>query len=132
MGRRLYQPSLPLLDEAGTHRRECECPRCDAGFRPGERERALAARRWQEQQERRAAEAALERKRARDRAKAMKTALLLEEQERKTTALLAAEAEVRRRLKADHRLEAMLASRREGRSIDEALGDADAGTGTDA
>ena len=75
MDRRL-QPTLPLLEPDGqTHRRDCDCPRCDAGFRPSEQERTMAARRWEAQQARQAAEVALEKKRARNQAKAMAAAL---------------------------------------------------------
>jgi hypothetical protein len=125
MGRRLFQSSLPLVDEAGTHRRECECPRCEAGYRPSEKDRAAAARRFEEQQERLAAAAALARQRARQRVKAMRTALRLEEEERRTAARLAEEAALRARVKADDRLDALLESRRLGHSIAEAVEAAD-------
>lgn len=126
MGRRLLQPTLPRVEADGrTHRRDCDCPRCDAGFRPSEKERADAARRWDEQQTRLAAEAALERKRARDRVKALETTLALEAEERRTAARLRALAELRDRLKADPRLEALLASRHAGRPVEEALAAAD-------
>jgi hypothetical protein len=127
MGRqRLLQPTLPQVEADGqTHRRDCECPRCDAGFRPSEKERAVAARRWEEQQIRLAAEAALARKRARDRVKALETTVALEAEERRTADRLRALAELRERLKGDRRLEALLASRRAGRPVEEALADAD-------
>jgi hypothetical protein len=120
------QPTLPLVEADGrTHRRDCDCPRCDAGFRPSERERADATHRWEEQQARAAAEVALARKRARQHLKALRTTLALEEEERRTTERLRALAEMRERLKADHRLEALLDSRRAGRPIDEALAEAE-------
>jgi uncharacterized Zn finger protein (UPF0148 family) len=127
MGRaRTLQPTLPLVERDGqTHRRDCDCPRCDAGFRPSDRERALAARRWEEQRARAEAEVALAKKRARDREKALRTTLALEEQAQLTAERLHALAEMRERLKADHRLEALLASRKAGRPIDEALAEAE-------
>ena|SRR5687767_11791467 len=125
---RLLQPTLPLVEADGqTHRRDCDCPRCDAGFRPSERERELAARRWQERQDREAAEVALEKKRARDRLRALRTAIRLEEEERRTAAHVRALAETRARLKSDSRLEALLASRRAGRPIAEAIEEAERG-----
>jgi hypothetical protein len=121
MNRRL-QPTLPLLEPDGqTHRRDCECPRCDAGFRPSEQERRLASHRWEAQQARLAAEAALEKKRAREQAKALRTAIKLEQAERETATRLQALADLRRRLEADRQLRALLDSRRAGRPVDEAL-----------
>jgi uncharacterized Zn finger protein (UPF0148 family) len=128
MNRRL-QPTLPLLEPDGqTHRRDCDCPRCDAGFRPSEQARATSARRWEERQVREAAEAALEKKRIRDRARAMRTTLRLEQAERETAARLQALAELRRRLEADRRLHALLDSRRAGRPVEEALAEAERAT----
>jgi hypothetical protein len=120
------QPTLPLVELDGqTHRRDCDCARCDAGFRPSEGERELAARRWQERREREEAEAALEKKRARDRLKALRTTIRLEEEARQTTAHVRALAETRERLKRDPRLEALLASRRAGRPVEEAIEEAE-------
>ena len=126
MGRRAPSPalSLPRFEADGsTHRRDCECPRCEAGFVLSERQRAGAARRWREQQEREAAAEALERKRARDRIKALRLALDLEEEERRTAARLAEEAALVRRLRSDPRLEALLANRRAGHPPAEAVED---------
>ena len=126
MRRVLLQPTLPLVEVDGqTHRRDCDCARCDAGFRPSEGERELAARRWQERQEREAAEAALEKKRARDRLKALRTTIRLEEEARQTAAHVQALVETRERLKRDPRLEALLASRRAGRPVEEAIEEAE-------
>jgi hypothetical protein len=106
---------LPRLEADGqTHRRECECPRCDAGFGPSEGQREAAARRLREQRERRAAETALERKRVRDRIKALRLTLALEEDERRTAARLREEAALAARLRSDARLTALLAIRRAG------------------
>jgi uncharacterized Zn finger protein (UPF0148 family) len=120
------QPGLPLFEADGqTHRRDCDCPRCDAGFRPSERERALAVGRWEDQQARAAAATALAKKRARQHLKSLRTTLALEEQERRTDERLRALAETSERLKADQRLEALLDSRRAGRPIAEALAEAE-------
>jgi hypothetical protein len=128
MARVTLQPTLPLVEADGqTHRRDCDCPRCDAGFRPSERERDLADRRWQERQEREAAEAALEKKRARDRLRALRTTIRLEEEQRQTAAHVRSLADTRDRLKKDPRLEALLASRRAGRPVEEAIAEAERG-----
>lgn len=120
------QPTLPRLEVDGeTHRRDCECPRCDAGFGPSESHRAAAARRWEERQAREAAEAALARKRERDRARALRVMVALEEEEKKTEAYLEAQRDLLTRLRQDPRLAALLASRRAGRSVDEALAEAE-------
>jgi hypothetical protein len=114
--------SLPRLEADGqTHRRDCECPRCDGGWRPSEGQREAAARRWQEQRERQAAEAALERKRARERIKALRLALSLEEEGRRTAARLREEAVLAARLRKDARLAALLAIRRTGLPPDDAV-----------
>src|SRR5205814_386029 len=114
--------ALPRLEADGqTHRRDCECPRCDAGFTLSERQRGDAARRWEEQQARQAAEAALARKRARDRIKALRLALSLEEEERQTAARLREEAILARRLRQDARLTTLLANRQAGLAPDDAV-----------
>jgi hypothetical protein len=126
MRRMALQPTLPMVEADGqTHRRDCDCPRCDAGFRPSEREREQAARRWEERQEREAAEAALEKKRVRDRLKVLRTAIRLEEEQRRTAAHVRALAETRDRLRTDPRLQALLASRRAGRPVEEAIEEAE-------
>jgi len=114
--------SLPLFEEDGeTHRRDCECPRCDAGFRPSEGQRESAARRLEARKARAAAEAALARKRERARIKALRLALELEEEERRTAERLRADAQLRARLSQDPRLAALLDSRRAGRPMNDAV-----------
>src|SRR6476619_7263911 len=68
--------TLPLLAHLArleadgvTHRRDCECVRCDAGFRPTEHDRAIARDRWQLTKVQEAASRALDRRRERIRAK---------------------------------------------------------------
>jgi hypothetical protein len=68
---------LPRLEADGsTHRRDCECVRCDAGYRPTEEQRESARLRFEVQRARAAAERALARRRERERVK--KTAVALE------------------------------------------------------
>ena len=58
------------MEEDGvTHRRDCPCARCDAGFGPSEHERAQARRRWTEKQAQAAAERAAARKKEGERLK---------------------------------------------------------------
>src|SRR5262245_41754277 len=54
MGRNLsLLVRLPRVEADGvTHRRDCECVRCDAGFRPSEHERVEARRRFEHGQAR--------------------------------------------------------------------------------
>ena len=55
---------LPRLEADGvTHRRDCECVRCDAGFRPTEHDRNVARDRWQFAKAQQAAARALDRRR---------------------------------------------------------------------
>src|SRR5215468_1776437 len=61
---------LPRLEADGvTHRRDCECVRCDAGFRPTEHDRTVARERWQFTKAQQAAARALDRRREKVRAK---------------------------------------------------------------
>jgi hypothetical protein len=117
MGRkRAIQPGLPLLEADGrTHARGCECPRCEAGYVPGEAERAAAVRRAEEERVRKAAEKALARKQEKLRARALALRLELEAEERRTDAYLAKQAEILPRLAQDERLEALLRARRAGK-----------------
>jgi hypothetical protein len=118
--------SLPRLEVDGqTHRRDCECPRCEAGFGPSDGQRSAAARRWEEQRAREQAAAALERRRARAQIKALGVTLALEEEERRTAARLRDEAALARRLRSDPRLTALLDNRARGRSPEEAIREAE-------
>jgi len=113
---------LPQLEADGvTHRRDCECVRCDAGFRPTEHDRTVARQRWQLTKAQQAAERALDKRRERVRAK--RFALVEElEAERKVTderirALRAAHA----RTDADGRLALLQRLRRAGVPLTRAL-----------
>lgn len=58
---------LRLEADGQTHRRDCECARCEAGFTPSERERAQASRRVAEKQGRLMAVRAAERRKEKAR-----------------------------------------------------------------
>jgi hypothetical protein len=68
-----------------------------------------------------AARRALDRRRERQQAKALALQLALQEDERRTDAYLQEQAEVRARLERDPRLDALLAFRRRGTPVAEAL-----------
>jgi hypothetical protein len=72
MGRNLsLLAHLPRLEADGvTHRRDCECVRCDAGYRPTEQERAVARQRLEDRRIREAAARALARRQERVRVRA--------------------------------------------------------------
>ena len=72
MGRKLsLLAHLPRVEADGiTHRRDCECVRCDAGYRPTESERTAPSRRWDERRVREAAARALARRQERARVRA--------------------------------------------------------------
>ena len=113
---------LPRLEADGvTHRRDCECVRCDAGFRPSEHERAAAQRRWDDRKAREAAARALARREERARVRALATGMQL------TADVQAADAHVRElreakaRVDADWRLALFQSLRAAGLSIPAAL-----------
>lgn len=125
---RVIQTSLPLprFEADGvTHARGCECPRCETGFSPSEDTRRTAAQRWRDNQEaerlRRAAEEALVKKREKARVKALRLALELEEEERRTEEYLRAQAAQADKVAHDEKLEALLAARAAGTPIREAI-----------
>ena len=79
MGRNLsLLAHLPRFEADGvTHRRDCECVRCDAGYRPSETDRTVAGQRWEERRIREAAARALARRQERARVRAVATELAL-------------------------------------------------------
>ena len=123
MGRTLsLLARLPRFEVDGvTHRRDCECVRCDAGFRPTEQERAEARRRMGAQRAReQAAQAALRRK-ERERVKLAVVDVYVDEQVRAADVQVRALREARDRAAADQRLAQLWELRRAGWSLREAL-----------
>jgi|GEM_PF-3369070 len=110
-----------LEADGQTHRRDCECPRCEAGFTPTDHDRERAARRAAEKQGRAAAARAAERRKERVRL----AQLDLQAYFRAGNA--AADAEVQRlrdmrnKAIADRRLDELLRLRREGLPLGLAL-----------
>jgi hypothetical protein len=113
---------LPRLEADGmTHRRDCECVRCDAGFRPTEHERAAARQRFEMAQARETAARALARRRERARVKRAALALELEADAKAVDARLAALRAARERAEHDCRLAMLARLRQAGVPLAEAL-----------
>ncbi len=124
-GRSFHGKRERLEADGITHRRDCECARCEAGFTPTEHDRALAAKRVAGKQGRLAAERA----RARKKERARLSQLDLQAYFRQGNA--AADAEVQRlrllraKTLADRRLDELLRLRKAGLPLDAALAEVD-------
>src|SRR5207244_10821910 len=93
---------LPRLEADGrTHGRDCECVRCDAGFRPTEHDRTVARQRWQLTKAQQAAERALDRRRERVRAKRFAVVQELETERKVTDETIQAVRTAHRRTRGD-------------------------------
>ena len=113
---------LPQLEADGvTHRRDCECVRCDAGFRPTEHDRAVARDRWQLAREQQAAARALDRRREKVRAKKFALVIELEAEAKATDRQIGELRAARNRVDGDDRLALLQRLRRDGVPLAEAL-----------
>jgi hypothetical protein len=113
---------LPRLEADGvTHTRDCECVRCDAGFRPTEHDRTVARERWQLTKARQAAERALDRRRERVRAKRFALVMELDAEAKATNERIGALRTARSRADGDRRLALLTRLRRSGVPLGEAL-----------
>ena len=113
---------LPRLEEDGvTHRRDCECVRCDAGFRPTERERAAARRRISEKKAREQAARDVARRQERMRMDQAMVMLFVDEQIKAANDQVQALRAARERVEHDERLDQLWKLRREGWSLRDAL-----------
>jgi len=123
MGRNLsLLAHLPRLEVDGTtHRRDCECVRCDAGFRPTEQERTVARRRWEDRQVREAAARALARRQERARVRAAALGLELRADEVAANEHVQALRAARARADGDARLALLQSLRRAGMPLTAAL-----------
>jgi hypothetical protein len=123
MGRTLsLLARLPRLEEDGvTHRRDCECVRCDAGFRPTERERAEARRRVSEKKALEQATRDVARRRERERMNQAMVVVFMDEQVKAANDQVQALREARDRVEHDERLVQLWKLRREGWSLRDAL-----------
>ena len=127
MGRSLsLLARLPSFEEDGvTHRRDCGCARCDAGFGPSESERAEARRRWDEKRARAAAERAAARKREADRLKRAELDLFVNDQVQATDQRVRSLHALEDRVRQDPRLDELARLRRAGLPLREALAEID-------
>jgi hypothetical protein len=124
---------LPRFEADGVmHRRDCECVRCDAGFRPSEQERVLARQRWEDRRERSNAERALARRRERARVKAAAVEIQLDQEAREVDDRIGALRAARARVATDRRLALLQALRSSGMPLSEALAEVDRRAQTDA
>lgn len=123
MGRTLsLLAHLPRFEADGvTHRRDCDCVRCDAGFRPSEGERAAAQRRWEEQQAREKAARLVARRRERAQLRAAAAAIEVSEQVQAANQRVRELRQAKARVDADRRLALFQALRQAGMSIQAAL-----------
>ena len=123
MGRtRTLFTNLPKLEADGvTHARDCECVRCDAGFRPTEGERARARLTEERARERAAAERVVARRRERAAVKSAALALELEAESRAVDARVRELREARARAETDARLAIFERLRAAGVPLAEAL-----------
>jgi hypothetical protein len=113
---------LPRLEADGvTHRRDCECVRCDAGFRPTEHDRAIARQRWQLARAQQAAARALDRRREKVRAKKFSLVMELDAEARATDRQIGELRAARNRVDGDDRLALLQRLRRDGVPLAEAL-----------
>lgn len=116
------QTTFPRFEADGrTHARACECPRCDAGFRPSEGQRDRAALRARERDRRQRAAVALERMRDRRAVRQLKLTLALEEEARATEAALSRQQAAAAALSEDAMLQRFLRLRAEGVPVWEAF-----------
>jgi hypothetical protein len=127
MGRNLsLLASQPRFERDGvTHRRDCDCARCDAGYRPTEHERELAGRRWEEKKARQAAARALARRQEAEQLKRAEMDLFLDGQLKAASDQLRHLHQLEERLRSDQRLEELWRLRREGLSLEEAIAEVD-------
>jgi hypothetical protein len=127
MGRNLsLLAHLPRLEADGvTHRRDCECVRCDAGYRPTEQERTVARQRWDQRRLHEAATRALARQRERAHVRAAARAaaidLALRADEAAADARVSALRAARARADEDRQLALLQSLRRKGMPLAAAL-----------
>lgn len=116
------QMNLPQFEADGaTHARGCECPRCEAGFRPSEGQRKDAKARWRGNEIRDKAEAAVQRMKAKQQTKALKMELYLGHAADETDRLLQTQETAEEKARRDPKMEELLRLRAQGVPISDAL-----------
>ena len=123
MGRTLsLLARLPRFEVDGvTHARDCECVRCDAGYRPTEHEREEARRRFEEQKAREQAARAEVRRKERERMKIAVLDVFVDGQVKAANDQVRNLREARARAASDPRLAQLWELRRAGMSLADAL-----------
>jgi hypothetical protein len=127
MGRALsLLARLPSFEEDGvTHRRDCACARCDAGFGPSEQDRADAHRRWAEKQAQAAAERAAARKKEGERLKRAEMDLFVSDQVKAADEHLRRLRALEQSVRSDQRLDELWRLRKRGLSLRESMAEID-------
>jgi hypothetical protein len=127
MGRNLsLLVRLPSFEGDGvTHRRDCVCTRCDAGFAPTEHERAAAKRRWDDKRAQEAAARALARKKEGQRLKRAEMDFFVDGQIKAANDHLRELHDLDARIRRDRRLEELWRLRRGGLSLRESMNEVD-------
>jgi len=122
-GRNRHRPlgGERLEADGETHRRDCECARCEAGFTPTERDRRLADKRRAEKQGRAAVARALERRKERARLARIDLDAYFRQGNAAANAEVRRLRELRAKVLADRRLDELLRLRRDGMPLGEAL-----------
>jgi hypothetical protein len=123
MGRTLsLLARLPRLETDGvTHRRDCECVRCDAGFRPTERERVEARRRISDKRAREQAARDVARRQERERMNRALVEVFVDDQVKAANDQVQALRAARDRAASDERLAQLWELRRAGFSLEAAI-----------
>jgi hypothetical protein len=114
-----------LEADGQTHRRDCECPRCEAGFTPTDHDRERAARRAAEKQGRVAAARAAERRKERTRLAQLDLQAYFRAGNATADAEVQRLRDMRSKALADRRLDELLRLRREGLPLGLALAEID-------
>jgi len=121
--RRASRPSSGARLEADgeTHRRDCECPRCDAGFAPSDQQRRVAQRRVADRRARSAAARAHARRHERARLRQMELQAFFRQSNAATDAEVKRLRALREQSLADRRLDLLLRLRDAGTPMATAL-----------
>ena len=123
---RSIHPKQEKLELDGeTHRRDCECARCEAGYTPTEHDRAVAGQRVAAKQGQRAAERAWARKKEKERLQQLELAAYIQQTNAAADAEVQRLRELRSRAVGDRRMDAFLSLRRQGLTTEAALAEVD-------
>ena len=123
---RSIHPKQERLEGDGeTHRRDCECARCEAGFTPTEHDREVASRRVAGKQGRRAADRAWERKKEKTHLRQLELTSYFRQTNAVADVAVQRWRELRAKAMGDRRMDAFLRLRQTGISVERALAEVD-------